>query len=98
MGVHYETSFNAYLSDLAAKYRSAEYPFFSRRVTEIRILQLSDGMHPNASGNQQMVENFHSRAEAILACHSKPKRSARPAENLKSSACPHAVLIRLDET
>jgi len=67
MGGDYETSFNAIYPDLAAKYDLPIYPFFLDGVTGNPDLQLSDGMHPNASGINKMVENFTPVAEQFLA-------------------------------
>ena len=67
MGGDYETSFNAIYPDLATKYGLTLYPFFLDGVTGNPDLQLSDGMHPNASGINVMVENFIPAAERFIA-------------------------------
>ena len=67
MGGEYETSFNAIYPDLAAKYELMLYPFFLDGVTGNPDMQLSDGMHPNASGINKMVENIIPMAEQFLA-------------------------------
>jgi len=67
MGGDYEASFNAIYPDLAIKYGLTLYPFFLDGVTGNPDLQLTDGMHPNASGINVMVENFIPAAERFIA-------------------------------
>ena len=67
MGAGYETAFNAIYPDLAAKYELPLYPFFLDGVTGNPDMLLSDGMHPNASGINTMVERFVPVAEEFLA-------------------------------
>ena len=67
MGAGYETAFNAIYPDLAAKYELPLYPFFLDGVTGNPDMLLSDGMHPNTSGINTMVEKFVPVAEEFLA-------------------------------
>jgi acyl-CoA thioesterase I len=67
MGAGYETDFNAIYPELAAKYELPLYPFFLDGVTGNPDMLLSDGMHPNASGINTMVEKFVPVAEEYLA-------------------------------
>ena len=67
MGAGYETAFNAIYPDLAAKYELPLYPFFLDGVTGNPDMLLSDGMHPNTSGINTMVEKFVPVAEQLLA-------------------------------
>jgi len=67
MGAGYETAFNAIYPELAAKYELPLYPFFLDGVTGNPDMLLSDGMHPNTSGINAMVEKFVPVAEQFLA-------------------------------
>lgn len=67
MGGDYETGFNAIYSDLAIKYGLTLYPFFLDGVTGNPEMLLADGMHPNASGINVMIENFIPAAERFIA-------------------------------
>lgn len=67
MGAGYETAFNAIYPDLAARYELPLYPFFLDGVTGNPDMLLSDGMHPNPSGINTMVEKFVPLAEEFLA-------------------------------
>ncbi|MBU2487714.1 MAG: arylesterase [Alphaproteobacteria bacterium] len=67
MGAGYETAFNAIYPELAAKYDVPLYPFFLDGVTGNPDMLLSDGMHPNTSGINTMVEKFVPVAEEFLA-------------------------------
>ena len=67
MGSGYETAFNAIYPELAAKYDVPLYPFFLDGVTGNPDMLLSDGMHPNTSGINTMVEKFVPVAEEFLA-------------------------------
>lgn len=67
MGADYEATFNAIYPDLAAKYELTLYPFFLDGVTGNADLVLSDGMHPNANGINEMVERMLPVAEQFLA-------------------------------
>ena len=66
MGSGYETAFNAIYPELAAKYDVPLYPFFLDGVTGNPDMLLSDGMHPNTSGINTMVEKFVPVAEEFL--------------------------------
>ena len=67
MGAGYETDFNAIYPELAATYELPLYPFFLDGVTGNPDMLLSDGMHPNTSGINMMVEKFLPVAEEFLA-------------------------------
>lgn len=67
MGANYETAFNAIYPDLAAKYDLTLYPFFLDGVTGNADLVLSDGMHPNANGINEMVNRILPVAEQFVA-------------------------------
>lgn len=58
MGEAYAADYNPIFSDLATKYDIPLYPFFLDGVMAVPGTQLPDGMHPNATGVQVMVERF----------------------------------------
>lgn len=57
MGKDYETRFNAIFADLSQKHRIPLIPFFLEGVAGNEALQLSDRLHPNRAGVDQMVKN-----------------------------------------
>ncbi|KGF67519.1 acyl-CoA thioesterase [Hoeflea sp. BAL378] len=67
LGPDYESAFNSIYPDLAGKYDLLLYPFFLDGVTGVAGMTLSDGMHPNAKGINQMVEGFVPVAEEFIA-------------------------------
>lgn len=66
LGSDYEAAFNAIYPELAAKYDLLLYPFFLDGVTGVPGMVLSDGMHPNAKGINQMVEGMLPIAEQFV--------------------------------
>ena len=52
---------------LAEKYGVAFYPFFLDGVAADRAYLLEDGMHPNASGVDRIVEKMLPEVEKIIA-------------------------------
>ena len=58
MGEDYAAGFNPIFPELAAKYDVPLYPFFLDGVAAQPDKQLEDGMHPNESGVETMVEGF----------------------------------------
>ncbi|AKI03001.1 lysophospholipase L1-like esterase [Hoeflea sp. IMCC20628] len=66
LGTDYETAFNAIYPELASEHELLLYPFFLDGVTGNSALQLPDGMHPNASGINKMVENILPVAEQFI--------------------------------
>jgi acyl-CoA thioesterase-1 len=66
MGSDYAEKFNRIYADLARQYSLPLYPFFLDGVVMKAGAQLSDGMHPNASGTQIMAGKFLATAEAFL--------------------------------
>lgn len=55
MGPDYAAAFNPIYPDLAKKYDAPLYPFFLDGVIGHRVLQLPDGIHPNARGVELIV-------------------------------------------
>ena len=58
MGKQYEDQFNALYGVLADKYGALFYPFFLDGVANERSLLLSDGMHPNKQGVEEIVRRI----------------------------------------
>jgi acyl-CoA thioesterase I len=67
MGPEFAREFNAIFPDLAAKHGVALYPFFLEGVAADAKLNLSDGMHPNAAGVDEIVRRILPEAEALVA-------------------------------
>ncbi|MEC9343057.1 MAG: arylesterase [Pseudomonadota bacterium] len=67
MGSAYGQAFNAIYPDLAGAHDVALYPFFLDGVAAQPSLNLSDGMHPNAAGVDEIVARFLPAAEQLLA-------------------------------
>jgi len=67
LGADYQNAFDAIFPDLAGKYDVALYPFFLDGVAGQPGLQLEDGMHPNASGVDRMVERILPTVEKAIA-------------------------------
>ncbi|QKC94161.1 arylesterase [Mesorhizobium sp. NZP2298] len=67
LGADYQNAFDAIFPDLSGKYDVALYPFFLDGVAGQPGLQLEDGMHPNASGVDRMVERILPTVEKTIA-------------------------------
>lgn len=67
LGADYQAAFDAIYPDLAKKYDVALYPFFLDGVAGQPGLQLEDGMHPNATGVDRMVERILPTVEKAIA-------------------------------
>jgi len=66
LGSDYEAAFNAIYPELAAKHDLLLYPFFLDGVTGVPGMVLSDGMHPNAKGINEMVDGMLPIAEQFV--------------------------------
>lgn len=66
LGPDYVETYNAIFPDLARKHGIPLYPFFLDGVTANRTMLLEDGMHPNASGIDRMVERTLPAVERFL--------------------------------
>lgn len=66
MGPGYEEKFNAIYPELAEKYDLVLYPFFLEGVAAESDMVLSDGMHPNPAGIEEMVKRFVAAAEEFI--------------------------------
>jgi acyl-CoA thioesterase-1 len=69
LGPDYQAEFDAIFPMLAAKYGVALYPFFLDGVAAEPAYQLEDGLHPNASGIDRMVERVLPEVEKIIAAN-----------------------------
>lgn len=58
LGQTYARGYNALFPALAKKHDTAFYPFFLEGVAASPMLQLPDGMHPNARGVARMVSGI----------------------------------------
>lgn len=66
LGEDYAAAFNPIYSDLAAEYGAILYPFFLDGVAGNPTLNLNDGLHPNASGVDVIVERIVPAVEALI--------------------------------
>jgi len=66
LGPDYVTAFDGLYPRLAQKHGVPLYPFFLDGVAADRTLLLPDGMHPNATGIDRMVERFVPVIEPLL--------------------------------
>ena len=69
LGADYQAAFDAIFPRLAEKYGVALYPFFLDGVAADPAYLLEDGMHPNASGVDRMVERVLPEVEKIIAAN-----------------------------
>jgi acyl-CoA thioesterase-1 len=67
LGPDYQAAFDSIFPRLAAKYGLVLYPFFIDGVAADPAYQLADGMHPNASGVDRMVERILPDVEKAMA-------------------------------
>lgn len=58
MGAQFTSAFRAMYPSLAKKYNTKLIPFLLDKVGGIPSLNQADGIHPNAAGNQIIVENI----------------------------------------
>lgn len=66
LGKDYKARFDAIYPDLAGKYDAPLYPFFLDGVAGQRDLKLSDGLHPNAAGVEDIVHGMLPSVRAFL--------------------------------
>lgn len=67
LGPDYQAAFDSIYPRLAEKHGVVLYPFFLDGVAADRAYLLEDGMHPNASGVDRMVERALPVVEKVLA-------------------------------
>jgi acyl-CoA thioesterase-1 len=80
LGSDFASAFNAIFPRLAEKYGIQFYPFFLDGVAADNRLLLSDGMHPNATGIDRMVEKFMPEMEKALAAAGAKTAGGAPAD------------------
>lgn len=73
-GPRYGDEFRAMFADLAKEYRLAFVPFLLDEVALKPDLMQDDGIHPNARGQSQMLENVWPALSTLLVAPGKPKR------------------------
>jgi acyl-CoA thioesterase-1 len=66
-GAAYTTEFRAVFADLAREHKLAFVPFYLQGVAGIPSLNISDGMHPNASGTRIVEATIWRALEPLLA-------------------------------
>ena len=66
LGPDYQAAFDGIYPELARQHDIALYPFFLDGVAADRQFLLDDGMHPNATGVDRMVERFLPTMETVL--------------------------------
>ena len=71
-GADYARSFDAIYADLAQKYGTPLYPFFLDGLVSRSDLVQADGLHPNATGVDLIVERIVPVVETLLARVAKP--------------------------
>ncbi|MER8681611.1 arylesterase [Mesorhizobium sp. M1405] len=66
LGADYQTAFDATFPRLAEKYGVPLYPFFLEGIAGQSVLQLEDGLHPNARGVDRIVEGILPSVEKTI--------------------------------
>jgi len=67
LGINYVQGFEAIYPELVAKYNVLFYPFFLEGVAGQRSLNQPDGLHPTATGVDEIVRRILPKAEELLA-------------------------------
>ena len=75
LGPDFQAAFDSIYPRLAERNGVALYPFFVDGVAGDPALLLPDGMHPNASGVDRMVQNMLPEVEKMLAADQKGGRT-----------------------
>lgn len=71
-GARYGQEFRDMFTTLAASYSLALVPFLLDRVALENDLMQADGIHPNAKGQPQMLENLWPKLKPLLVAPRKP--------------------------
>ncbi|MER9630571.1 arylesterase [Mesorhizobium sp. M0296] len=66
LGADYQNAFDAIFPRLAEKYGVPLYPFFLEGIAGQSVLQLEDGLHPNARGVDRIVEGILPSVEKTI--------------------------------
>ncbi len=72
-GPRYGQQFRDMFADLAGTYSLPFVPFFLDKVALEPGLMQEDGIHPNAKGQPQMLENLWPKLKPLLVAPGKPK-------------------------
>ncbi len=72
-GPRYGQQFRDMYADLAKTYSLPFVPFFLDKVALEPGLMQDDGIHPNAKGQPQMLENLWPKLEPLLVAPGRPK-------------------------
>ena len=75
-GARYIQQFESIYPELASRYQVPLLPFFMTEVILDPALLLPDGLHPNAQGQQQILEQLHPPLTSWLTA--KPEESGEP--------------------
>jgi acyl-CoA thioesterase-1 len=82
LGDEYAAAFNPVFPELAAKHEAILYPFFLEGIAGQPNFNLQDGIHPNGSGIDLIVEGMLPSVEALIAridaAGGKPHTHLRP--------------------
>jgi acyl-CoA thioesterase-1 len=76
LGADYGKAFDPIFTDLAGRYDALFYPFFLDGVFGNQALFQRDGLHPTASGVDEIVTRILPKAEELVA---KAKTAAKTA-------------------
>ena len=71
-GARYGQEFRDMFAALAAKYHPAFVPFLLDKVALKPELMQADGLHPNAQGQPQLLENLWPKLKPLLVAPGKP--------------------------
>lgn len=71
-GPRYGQEFRDMFAGLAARYPIAFVPFFLDKVALKPELMQADGLHPNANGQPQLLENLWPKLKPLLVAPGKP--------------------------
>ena len=71
-GPRYGQEFRDMFATLAKQYKLAFVPFFLDKVALVPGLMQDDGIHPNAKGQPQLLENLWPRLKPLLVAPGKP--------------------------
>ena len=75
-GARYIQQFESIYPELADRYQVPLLPFFMSEVILDPTLLLPDGLHPNAQGQQRILEQLHPPLTSWLT--TKPEASVEP--------------------
>ena len=71
-GPRYGQEFRDMFAELAKQYRVGFVPFFLDKVALEPALMQNDGLHPNAKGQPQLLENLWPKLKPLLVAPRKP--------------------------